>query len=316
MSKDIKPVIAMAGIFILAQCIALSLAPLFIDEGMEAFNEEDQKKGRFSLYYIAIILAFTGVILLIAKLKKDKLIQVIILGSVGYVLLYVLFPLFYKITKEVGLSHSASFAILMSLSVGISLTYALYKFPEWYVVDTVGILVSAGAATIFGISLAIFPVLLLLICLAIYDAISVYKTKHMIDLADSVVGLRLPILIIIPKTWKYSYLKQKQLKKQLEEEEEREAMFMGLGDIVIPCILVISAFKFLSSETTFLGIGGNLVVALITMIGGLIGFFILMGYVMKGKPQAGLPLLNSGAIIAYLISSYAIYSDFGIEITF
>jgi presenilin-like A22 family membrane protease len=31
---------------------------------------------------------------------------------------------------------------------------------------------------------------------------------------------------------------------------------------------------------------------------------LLMIFVMKGKPQAGLPYLCSGAILGYLISSY------------
>ena len=311
MHKDIKSVIAMAGIFILAQCMALSLAPLFIDEGMEAFEDEENVAN--PLIYLVIVLAFTGVILLIAKLKKEKFIQIIILGAVGTTTLYVFFPLFSQITTELGPIDKYEVAFIISIIIGVFLTYALYKFPEWYVVDSVGVIIAAGAATIFGISLAILPAMILLISLAIYDAISVYKTKHMIDLADSVVDLRLPILIIIPKKWSYSYLNQKRLKEQLAEEEEREAMFMGLGDIVIPCVLVISAFKFLSDETMILGIGGNIVVALITMLGGLIGFFALMYFVLKGKPQAGLPLLNSGTIIAYLISSYAIYQSFGIK---
>lgn len=314
MNKDIKTVIAMAGIFILAQCIALALAPLFIDEKMEAFEDEESVAN--PLIYLVIVLAFTGVILLIAKYKKEKFIQIIILGAVGITTLYVFFPLFSQFTVNIGPIHRDDIAFLISLMIGISLTYTLYKFPEWYIVDTVGIIVAAGAATIFGISLAILPALILLIALAIYDAISVYKTKHMIDLADSVVELRLPILIIIPKKLSYSYLQQKPLKKQLEEEEERDAMFMGLGDIVLPCVLVISAFKFLSNDTTYLGIGGNLIVAIITMLGSLVGFFILMSFVMKGKPQAGLPLLNSGAIIGYLISSYAVFQDFGINFSF
>lgn len=309
MHKDIKTVIVMAGIFVLAQCIALALAPLFIEEKMEAFeNEEDVKNP---IIYIVIVLVFTGAILLIAKLKKEKFIQIIILGAVGITSIYVFYPIFSQLLIKINAPRPYDISFLIALALGIVSTYALYKFPEWYVVDIVGIIVAAGAATIFGISLAILPALILLIALAIYDAISVYKTKHMIDLADSVVELRLPILIIIPKKLSYSYLQQKRLKKQLEEDEERDAMFMGLGDIVIPCILVISAFKFLSKDTTIFGIGGNLIVALITMIGSLIGFFVLMGFVMKGKPQAGLPLLNSGAITAYLVSSYAIYQRFG-----
>ena len=74
-------------------------------------------------------------------------------------------------------------------------------------IDISGIIVGAGAIAIFGMSLGILLVIILLIVLAIYDAISVYKTKHMIDLADTVMDLKLPILLVIPKIKKYSLIK-------------------------------------------------------------------------------------------------------------
>jgi presenilin-like A22 family membrane protease len=48
-------------------------------------------------------------------------------------------------------------------------------------------------------------------------------------------------------------------------------------------------------------------VALSVLAGTLVGFVILMTFVIKGKPQAGLPLLCSGAILGYLISSYVFF---------
>jgi presenilin-like A22 family membrane protease len=198
------------------------------------------------------------------------------------------------------------------------LTLVLFKFPEWWVVDIIGVLLGAGVCAIIGISLAILPALILLIGLAVYDAIAVYKTKHMVDLADSVLALRLPILLVIPKKWGYSFLRQKGLKNQLDKGEERDAMFMGLGDIIIPGVLVVSALTFLPADVTIFGFAGNFMVAVFTLIGTLGGFAILMRYVLKGKPQAGLPLLNAGTIIAYFISYYFVYQDltFGIIIPF
>ncbi len=50
------------------------------------------------------------------------------------------------------------------------------------------------------------------------------------------------------------------------------------------------------------------------MIGVVIGFSILMRFVLRGNPQAGLPLLNAGAILGFLISYIVFYGDliFGI----
>jgi len=127
----------------------------------------------------------------------------------------------------------------------------------------------------------------------------VYKTKHMIDLADAVMDLKLPVLLIVPKIRKYSLINEtKSLKEKLNEDEERDAFFMGLGDIVMPGILVVAAYH---------TIPDGLPIAVSVLAGTLIGFFLLMTFVIKGKPQAGLPLLCSGAILGYVIASYVFY---------
>jgi len=94
------------------------------------------------------------------------------------------------------------------LLLSILSTVLLYKYPEWYVIDALGILIGAGVAAIFGASLEVLPVIILLILLAVYDAISVYKTKHMITLAEGVMDMKTPILFVIPKRKDYSFIKE------------------------------------------------------------------------------------------------------------
>ena len=106
------------------------------------------------------------------------------------------------------------------------MTALLIIFPEWYVIDISGVLVATGATAIFGVSLAIIPTLLLLVLLAIYDFISVYKTKHMVRLAEGVMDLKLPIMFVVPRRWGYQY---RQTSGKIEPGQEREAYFMGLG---------------------------------------------------------------------------------------
>jgi len=88
---------------------------------------------------------------------------------------------------------------------------------------------------------------------------------------------------------------------------------MGLGDIIIPSVLAVSAFTFLA-PTDALGMFGPFLVALGTMVGIMAGFAALMVLVMKGKPQAGLPLLNTGAILGYLIAYIVVYGNFAFGI--
>ena len=292
-STAVFPMFLMGGLFVVIHSLSMLITKPFEDTGLNAFDNPNDPMNL--LVFFAIMLVVTVTILLIAKFWKKQFIQVIILGSIAYTS----FIVFYIILSFVV---TANLALLLSVIAAAILIVALIKYPEWYIIDLIGIIVGVGAIGIFGISLSIFLVIILLIGLSIYDAISVYKTKHMIDLADAVMDLKLPVMLVVPKVRTYSLLKEtKGLKEKLEDKEEREAFFLGLGDIVMPGILVVSALQNIPDN--------GLLVALSVMIGTLIGFTVLMSVVIKGKPQAGLPYLCSGAILGYVVSSYLLFGE-------
>jgi len=305
--NDIIPVILMGSLFVLIHGLAILVTQPFIDAGMQpAFDDINDPMN--IVYIFAILLVFTLIILLIAKFYKKQLIQLIILGAIGYTAAYVIYPLINLLIPNLSLINipignnvllAITLSTVLTIVCAILLVIVLYKYPEWYVIDLAGIIIGAGAIAIFGMSLGILLVIIFLVCLAVYDAISVYKTKHMIELADTVMDLKLPVLLVIPKIKNYSLIKEtKRLKEQLEDGEERDAFFMGLGDIVMPGILVVAIYN---------SIPNGLPVSIGVMIGTLVGFTALMHFVMKGKPQAGLPLLCGGAIAGYIISSYLLF---------
>ncbi|MCK4613917.1 MAG: hypothetical protein KAU14_03865, partial [Thermoplasmata archaeon] len=236
------------------------------------------------------------------------IIQFIILGAFFITMIYAFYPLLsFFLTIEIS--------VFTGFIISAILTISLVKYPEWYVVDATGIATSVGVTSIVGISFAPGPILILMIILAVYDAISVYKTKHMIDLADSVMEFNLPVLLVIPKRLPYTFLKKKGLKEQLESGEEREALFIGLGDIIFPSAFAVSLSVYLENKveyTEVLGISGVAFVVAGVIIGTIIGYLMLMAFVLKGRPQAGLPLLNGGAILGYLIPVLVIYRSLGL----
>jgi len=291
--KELFPVFIMACLFVLIHGLALLITAPFEAAGLKpAFENPDDPIN--IVFIVVIMLVFTVAILLIAKYWKKQLIQVIILGAIGYTAAYVFYPL---LTLVIPSSASAIIAIIFA----VFLVTVIYKYPEWYVIDICGIIIGTGAIAIFGMSLGILLVIVLLIGLAIYDVISVYKTKHMIDLADTVMDLKLPVLLVVPKIRRYSLIKEtKSLKEKLKEGKERDAFFMGLGDVVMPGILVAAVYN---------TIDGGLLIALSVILGTLVGFSILMIFVLKCKPQAGLPCLCGGAIAGYIISSLVLFGE-------
>jgi presenilin-like A22 family membrane protease len=284
---EVLPILLMGGLFVLIDLLAFWITIPFKAVDFKAFENSGDP---FNLvFFFVVLIVFTAVILVIAKLGKTRIIQAIFLGSTGLLGIYVFYPLLvYVVPMEASLVLSVVF---MAIIVGL-----LVKYPEWYIVDISGIITSVGAIAMIGISLTIFIVIVLLVGMALYDAISVYKTKHMIDLADTLIDLKLPILFVIPKTREYSLIKEeKTLKEKLKDGEKRDAFFMGVGDIVIPGILAVAAFYNIA--------GNGLLIGLSVIAGTLVGFALLMVFVIKGKPQAGLPFLCPGAILGYLISS-------------
>jgi presenilin-like A22 family membrane protease len=222
---------------------------------------------------------------------------------------------------------------IIALVASTILMIALTIRPEWYVVNTTGILTGAGVITIIGVSFVPTLIVIFMVVAAVYDYYAVYKSKHMLDLADTMISLKLPILLVAPQDKQYSFLdegedtmsrvendvapsanKKERSKKSDDgipmapppsprpKKSGGDALFMGLGDVIFPGMLVISALTFLPSGSTFMGLDEPMFVAIGTLIGGLIGYFVLMGYVAMGRPQAGLPLLNGGSILGYLIT--------------
>lgn len=285
--KENLPLLAMFVMMIVVQWGALLITPTMNDAGYTAF--EDPGAVENIVYFLIILLIFTGIMLLLIKYGFKRILGYIIGFSIFLVFLYI----FSAIIQPFIESELLSAVLMLAFSSGAILL--LYKYPEWYVIDALGILICAGAASIFGISLEVFPVIILLILLAAYDAISVYKTKHMISLAEGVINSKSPILVVIPKSREYSYIKDDLNIK--EEKEDRGAFIMGMGDLIMPTILVVSSYVFISTPSEPL----SMLPTIGAMAGSLAGLAVLLWFVMKGKPQAGLPTLNGGAILGFLI---------------
>ena len=254
-------------------------------------------------------------------------------------------------------------ATIVGLLGSLVLMVLLVVHPEWYVVNSVGILVGAGVITILGISLVPALIMLFMILAAVYDAWAVYRSKHMLTLADTMIGLKLPILLVAPQERGYSFRAEGDGRMRKagapsgpsteraapepadvpdtaaaatradedapasepsgldadvvdtadgvavrpltapgpKQRRSRDAMFMGLGDVIFPGMLVISCLTWLP-DTTLGGLPFGLWIGLGTLVGGLLGYSVLMGYVAMGRPQAGLPLLNGGSILGFFIT--------------
>ncbi|AGB32120.1 hypothetical protein C488_07697 [Natrinema pellirubrum DSM 15624] len=338
-SRILAAVGATVLLFVAVQIGALALVEPFDQSGRQAV--ENPQDPTNSIFYVGIMLVATALMLAAFRYDLEGLIRLLLVGVSVTISWYVFAELVPALVEPIAPAGVAdALAVLASLAVGAALLW----YPEWYVIDGAGIVMGAGAAALFGISFGLLPALLLLSVLAVYDAISVYGTEHMLDLAEGVMDLKIPVVLVVPTTLSYSYLAAGSAEDALEDESaadggqpvaepedaggdeaatvdddgtattdeaagddvlERDAFFIGLGDAVIPTVLVASAASFLEAGAIAVpGLALNLA-ALGASLGTIAGLLVLMYMVIEGRAHAGLPLLNGGAIGGYLLGALA-----------
>ncbi|HKM41546.1 MAG TPA: presenilin family intramembrane aspartyl protease PSH [Methanocorpusculum sp.] len=288
----LRSAVPYAGLIIMMTVISLLAVFLInpiMEVGLGAFENPDSILNAFA--FIFIMLVFTALLLILIKKKAQKVISIIIALCLASVIYYVVIALLYPF--DLGIQTD-----IIGVICGLMVIFLLWIYPEWYIIDIAGVIISAGCAVIFGVSLSIIPVLILLILLMIYDFIAVKRSKHMLTLADGVLRQKMPIMLLVPKTKGYSYRKNGFDIQQ--PGRERGAYMIGMGDMIMPAILVVSAQVYAGGEGVLSVLGLSLP-ALGAIIGGITGFMILMVPVNTGKPQPGLPLINGCAIIGFLV---------------
>ena len=340
MKRAAVAAVATLSLFVLVQLGSLALVQPFMDAGYQTV--EDPSDPTNSLLYLGAILVATVVMLAAMRFGVDRLLQGLILFAAVFLSFYVFTVVIPPVVTVAGLN-------LLAVGAALALGGGLVAYPEWYVIDAAGVVMGAGAAGLFGISFGLLPAIVLLVVLAVYDAISVYGTEHMLTLASGVMDLRLPVVLVVPLTLSYSFLEDSGPETlendgdgegnddgdatgpdadeadddpdtsdasaegssdpddlpDAEDPLDRDAFFIGLGDAVIPTILVASAAFFRPGGAPLLDVPGLAVTlpALGAMVGTLAGLLVLLWMVLKGRAHAGLPLLNGGAIAGYVIGT-------------
>ena len=314
----------MAGMFVGTILLGLSIQPIYNVPEARAFGEEGATKAGNVILEMFFILIFTVVIIWLARKGLDFIIKGIVMVALWFSMFYAVMPYAALFWAVLGLG-SITITGVSTFLISTALMVLLHRYPEWYVVNGVGILVGAGVITIIGVTFVPVLIILFMVIAAVYDHWAVNSSKHMLELADTMISLKLPVLLVAPKSKDYSFLEEGDQVMSSETPEDmdwddpvknmpepkksgRDALFMGLGDVIFPGMLVISAVSFLPEMGPEIDYvfgtmhAGPLTVGLGTLVGGLAGYVALMTQVARGNPQAGLPLLNGGSILGYLIA--------------
>ncbi len=286
--------------------VATSLFAVFISYYLQLVGQAPAQSSSGNFYsiilYISVTIIFTFIVIFLARRKKLRVIKAVFLFLAAYIIFYVsliigdafysgIYILYYPfgpVLLDSALYLANYDFYIIWFAIPVVLMYYLIQRNEWYITNIVGFLMSAGLASLWGLILDVWYSVALLVIFAVYDYISVYRTKHMISLAKAAVDEKLPMLFVFPASRDFSMENV-----TWDERPEGGVMMLGFGDIALPSVLVASSAIYgLSVSVAFL---------LFPLIGGLIGMAALLFFGVK-KPAPGLPLINSGTILGFLLA--------------
>jgi len=266
--------------FLLAQVLGIFVSHNVVVQFAERGEKIQQVlPSEFSIPQFLI--SFFGVvvfILLISKFFKGK---------------NIIFKTFFAFVIFLGgeVFFESFIPTIIALPIVLILIFFWFKTSSVWFHNLLLVLSIAGIGGFVGSSLSPQIVILLFFILAIYDLVSVYKTKHMIKMAKSMMESQAVLGIIIPKRFADF---NKKLKEVKIGDEKKDFLVLGSGDIIFPLILAAS---FLPQSQ---GLFKSGIILIFSLFGLLFGFWLFLK--LGKKPMPALPPLAFFCIIGYFIA--------------
>ncbi len=288
-------------LFVISSVLAVLFTEGLTSSGYQGSSSTTESFSYFIVYIVATIV-ITLLILFLASRKKGRFIRYIFLFVMVYVVFFVALVasnyayayleyyflyIIYVPFPQLANMFTADFYLLWLLPTAV-IGYELFTKPNWLVINITGLIMAIGIASIWSLFLGVWFALALLVILAVYDYISVFKTKHMITLAKVALDESIPMLFVVPESSNFDMSSI-----SIENRGDNKAVLLGFGDIAIPTVMVVSS--------TVYGISRSISFFLLPLIGGVIGMIYLM-FFMKRRPAPGLPAINTGVIAGFAIA--------------
>ncbi len=177
---------------------------------------------------------------------------------------------------------------IYSILLAAILTFAVMRFKIVLLHNLGMILALSGVGAVLGLSLAPISIVFLLIILSFYDIIAVYKTGHMVKVAQDMIKAKAISGLIIPQ--KFSGW----LDNLENVKPGGKFMILGSGDVILPIILIVSV---IGSHN----LASGLIVSVFSFLGLFMTFYLFINQKTK-RPMAALPPIAAALIIGYLVS--------------
>ena len=288
MDMRLNPILSIVLMFALTQIIGIAAGILLTDTAAYDENVQslsispigDTQSPLNALLMLGYVLIGAGAALFIIKYFRTKfffrLIELAVVGGTVSILLFAFIFAFGPL----------DFFGSVAISSAAGAIFAIAKFFIPKLKNPAAILSSAGVAAIFGFSMGIWPALIFIVALSLYDYIAVFKTRHMLTLAQGLGTNELSFTVTATDG------QGKPAGEKIVSGERVSRLDLGSGDLAIPAMLAVSVY----SATGILG-------SIAVLIGSIISIYITLKFVVeKHIVLPALPPICLGSLIALLIS--------------
>lgn len=309
MKHSFSVTLLLVAIFFFAQILGLVIVGQYIDIPASAQQGEPvieqaayekvgvtpppvEEKSYSFIYILGAVLLGTILILLIIKFQQVKLWKLWFFLSVILTLLMAFSPF---IDQFFTLFNWQRYTFVTTIVLSLVLAYFKVYRPTILIHNITELFVYGGLATILVPILNVFSVVILLLLISLYDMYAVWKSKHMVAMADFQKQSMLFAGLFIPYG-KHIFFKAK--KQQISitgfkagEQKVRTAI-LGGGDIAFP--LLFSATIYATTN--------NFLVPLIIAVFTSVALFLLYFFADKNKYYPAMPFLAVGSFLGYSVT--------------
>ena len=300
MKHTLKVTIVLVLFFFLAQVIGLAIVNQYIDHkksvetqtvvlkdlpyGLE--RPEVKNQSTSFIYIIIAILIGTGLLLLIIKTNKTILWKIMF---------------FFSITMALAIAFAAFLSPIIAGIIALAISvWRMYR-PNPIVHNLSELFVYGGLAAFMVNIFNLFAAFMLLILISIYDYIAVYRTKHMVKLAEFQSKSRIFAGLFIPynnQKMPKGRLIQEKSSKHPKDKPKGSVAVLGGGDIGFTLIFAGVVMKGLMlQETALAGFFKALIIPVFASAA--LSYLLIKGQQNKFYPA--MPVLSLGCFIGYFV---------------
>jgi presenilin-like A22 family membrane protease len=291
--------VILLGVFILSQLIGLSLIAAGAHVGVDAEGNRIVQHDDTALGARPETTGFASFTYI--------LVGVIVGTLVLLVLIYFRLLLVWKLWffSAVWLASTSSLGAILPTWIAtiIALVLAAWKIwrPNVWIHNITEVLVYSGIALLIAPIFNLFYMALLLVVISVYDAYAVWRSKHMVKMAQFQTESKLFAGLLIPygdkPTGKVVTTKPSKAAKSVPTQTTGRSAILGGGDIAFP--LLFSGVVY--SDLLLKGFSGVAAYAytLLVVAGAAASLFLLFYYAKKDAFYPAMPFLSAGCFIGY-----------------